>query len=252
MRRLDLNCDLGEGQGLSDLARDLAIFPYVTSVNIACGFHAGTPRLMDAVIQEAVSAGLAIGAHPSLPDPIGFGRRAMAVDAADVYTDTLYQVGALAAMAAARGGRLRHVKPHGALYHLLSTDKQLATAFVQAVGAIDRTVFIVGPAASALLEAAEQDGLRTAREGFADRLYRVNGTLVPRTELASVHHQTEQVVIQAAALAGGQPFTGENGAQVTAQIETLCLHSDTPGAVDLARTIREILDAESIQISQLS
>jgi 5-oxoprolinase (ATP-hydrolysing) subunit A len=245
---IDINCDLGEGYDHGGTLADTQLFPYITSVNIACGFHAGTPLVMRRIAASAAEAGLSVGAHPSLPDKSGFGRRMMSVSAEDVYADTLYQVGALTAMTAASGTRVHHVKPHGALYHLVSHDAELASAFVQAVGDIDKRMTVFGPPNSRLLEQANDIGLPIAQEGFADRRYRADGTIAPRSEADSVHRDETAVVRQAVALAQGAPLTVNPNETVTIQVDTICLHSDTPGALHLVKTIYEALTSQGIHI----
>ena len=186
MAQVDLNCDLGESFGAYTIGLDDQVIPHVTSVNIACGAHAGDPSVMRNTVRCAHAAGVAIGAHPGYPDLMGFGRRALAMSPNDVYASILYQVGALAAFAKAEGAQLHHVKPHGALYNAAAKDATLAQAIAQAVKDFDDQLILVGLAGSESITAAQNVGLRTASEFFADRAYQENGALVPRTQANAV------------------------------------------------------------------
>ncbi len=232
---IDMNADLGEGFG-----SDEALLQLVSSANIACGFHAGDPHAMQATVRSCIAAGVAIGAHPGLPDRIGFGRREMAITPAEAYDYVLYQVGALDAMVRAAEGRMRHVKPHGALYHMAGRDAAIADAIVRAVGAVDDRLAIVAQAGSLLLETAEAAGLRTVSEAFADRRYRENGLLVPRGEPMAVITDEAEAAAQALKLA-----SRTSGIRA----ETICVHGDGAEAVALAAAIREALLAGGVQIA---
>lgn len=247
--RIDLNCDLGEATDPEGAALEARVMPYVTSVNIACGFHAGNLEVMRRTVRLARSHGLAIGAHPGFLDAEGFGRRAMALPAAEIETLVAYQVGALAGVAALEGARLAHVKPHGALYNLAAQDASLAGAIARAVAAVDRRLLLVGLAGSPLPEAAREIGLPAAEEAFADRAYGPNGMLMPRDVPGAVIHDEQQVVARAIRLAREGCVRSVDGRDVHVHIETLCLHGDTPGADRLARLVREGLKGAGVRVA---
>ena len=179
--RVDLNCDMGESYGAYVIGNDAAVLPHVTSINIACGFHGGDPGVMRRTVHAAVAHGVAIGAHPGLPDLVGFGRRDMAVSAQDAYDMTVYQIGAVQAVATAAGTTLQHVKPHGARYNMAAVSPPLADAIARAVRDVNPRLILLGLSGSALLAAGPSHGIRTASEVFADRNYQADGTLVPRS-----------------------------------------------------------------------
>ena len=234
--RVDLNADVGEERG-----GDAALMAHITSANIACGFHAGSPGVMRATVELASDHGVAVGAHPGFPDLEGFGRRELQVSPGDVEDFVAYQVGTLAAIAAAHGVRLQHVKPHGALFHMAVRDAALADAIVRGAMLIDRGLMIFGLPGSELLAAGRRAGLRTACEGFADRAYRPDGRLVPRDQPGAVIHDPDSVVRRAIRMVSGQTVDAADGSVVSLAIDTLCVHGDTPGAADLAARIRAAL-----------
>jgi UPF0271 protein len=241
MRAIDLNADVGEWEQEGPAsAIDAALIPQVTSVNVACGVHAGNESVMAATVTLARAHGAAIGAHPSLDDREHFGRREFAVTPGHVSTLVREQVAALIAIAAREGAVVRHVKPHGALYNMAARDATLAAAVAEAVAAIDRRLVLVGLAGSRLIEAGRKIRLTTASEGFADRGYDANGALLPRTAPGAIIDDPERVARRAVEMA------------TTSSVETLCIHSDTPGAVELARRIRAALTAAGIQIRACS
>jgi UPF0271 protein len=245
--KIDLNCDLGESFGRYTLGDDAAIMPYITSANIACGFHGGDPGVMGATVRLAKQHGVAVGAHPGWPDLQGFGRRVMQLSPAEVEALVLYQIGALAAFAKAEGLALQHVKPHGALYNQAASDGQLAEAIARAVKRFNPDLVLVGLAGSRLGEAGRALGLRVADEAFPDRAYNPDGTLKPRSEPGAVLDSPQQVAENALRLAReGVRFAGRS-----LPVETLCLHGDHPGAVDNARLVRETLEANGIKLSVL-
>lgn len=248
---IDLNCDLGESFGRYTLGEDAALMPVISSANIACGLHAGDPTVMAQTVALAVEAGVAIGAHPGYPDLQGFGRRILELTLAELEAFTLYQIGALAAFTRAHGVPLVHVKPHGALYNVVARDTARAAAFVRAVAAFDRQLIVVTLPASALAQAAQQAGLRVAREGFADRAYRPDGTLVPRSEPGAVIHDPARVAARAVQMVTHGTVEASNGETIRLPIETLCLHGDTPGAARLALALRTALEAAGVTIAPL-
>jgi UPF0271 protein len=245
--KIDLNCDLGESFGRYTLGDDAAIMPYITSANIACGFHGGDPGVMGATVRLAKQHGVAVGAHPGWPDLQGFGRRVMQLSPAEVEALVLYQIGALAAFAKAEGLALQHVKPHGALYNQAAAEIELAQAIAQGVKRFSPDLVLVGLAGSRLVEAGRALGLRVADEAFPDRAYNPDGTLKPRSEPGAVLDSPQQVAENALRLAReGVRFAGRS-----LPVETLCLHGDHPGAVDNARLVRETLEANGIKLSVL-
>jgi 5-oxoprolinase (ATP-hydrolysing) subunit A len=234
---IDLNCDLGESFGAYQLGNDAAIMPYVTSANIACGFHAGDPSVMQTTVRLAKAHGVAIGAHPGWPDLQGFGRREMNIAPAETEALVLYQIGALAAFVRAEGAELRHVKPHGALYNQAARDPALAEAVARAVKRFSVDLILVGLAGSGLLEAGRGIGLKVAGEAFPDRGYNPDGTLMSRHLPGAVLKNPDEVAANAIRLARiGIRF----GEQVVIP-DTLCLHGDHPGALENARQVRDAL-----------
>ena len=245
---MDLNADVGESFGRWSLGDDDAVLRSITSANVACGYHAGDPGVMRATVEAARAAGVAVGAHPGFPDLVGFGRRNLAASPREVEDFVLYQVGALAAVAAAEGVRLQHVKPHGALYNMAVRDRQLAGAIAGAVAAFDRTLILFGPPGSELLRAGEDAGLRTAAEGFADRGYAADGTLIPRESPGALVRNADEVVARAVRMARDGAVTSADGADVAVRVATICVHGDTPGAPELTRRIRTALEAAGITV----
>jgi 5-oxoprolinase (ATP-hydrolysing) subunit A len=249
---IDLNADLGEGFGAWRMGDDEGLLRVVTSANVACGFHAGDPSVIDRTVQLAVRAGVAVGAHPSHFDLRGFGRRTMTVDPAEVEADVLYQVGAVAAFARAHGGRLTHVKPHGALYNQSATDEALATAVARGVARFDPGLLLVGLASSATMRrAAVSQGLRFAGEAFADRRYEADGTLVSRSAKDAVLADPGEAAAQAVRIAQGGDVLARGGGAVALRAETLCVHGDTPGALALALAVRAALEGAGIAVRAL-
>ncbi len=239
MITIDLNADMGEGFGAYEWGSDDTLLKYVSSANIACGFHAGDPHTMRKAVESCLKLGVAIGAHPGLPDRLGFGRREMGITPEEAGDYVLYQVGALQSFVKAAGGRLRHVKLHGALYHMAANDEQLASSIATAVHLLEPELMLYGLSGSRLHAAAEATGIRFASEGFADRAYKADGSLIPRHEPGAVIEETESVVNQAIALATGGLF------------QTLCLHGDTPKAKNHAQQIAHSLQISGVSIQSL-
>ena len=244
---LDLNCDMGEGFGAYKMGNDIEILDHVTSANIACGFHAGDPPTMRRIVVAALSKGVAIGAHPGLPDLQGFGRRAMQISPAEAYAMVVYQVGALAGFAQAAGGRLNHVKPHGALYNMAAKDRALADAIAKAVFDLDPGLVFFGLAGSEMIKAADALGLRRACEVFADRSYQDDGSLSPRGQAGAMIEDAEQSLAQVRQMLAGS-VRAVSGLEVPVQADTLCLHGDQAGALDFARHIRGALTADGVAL----
>lgn len=250
-KSIDLNCDLGESFGAYTIGNDAAILPYVTSVNIACGYHAGDPLVMQQTVKLALQHQVAIGAHPGLPDLVGFGRREMAVSAAEVYAMVVYQVGALQAFAKAEGATLHHVKPHGALYNMAAVTPDLAMAIAEAVYKAAPDAILYGLANSELPKAGDKLGLRTANEVFADRTYQPNGTLTPRSlpnALISDHTKAVQQVLKMV-LEG--KVASLQGPEISIKADTVCLHGDGPHALEFARQLNQALKKESINLAAM-
>ncbi|PKN94495.1 MAG: lactam utilization protein LamB [Chloroflexi bacterium HGW-Chloroflexi-6] len=237
MTNIDLNCDLGESFGNYSLGNDAAIMPFITSANIACGFHAGDPLVMQATIRLAKQHGVAIGAHPGWPDLQGFGRREMSIGPAEAEALVLYQIGALAAFAKAQGVELRHVKPHGALYNQAATDADLAEAVARAVKRFSVDLILVGLAGSGLLDAGRAIGLRVAGEAFPDRGYNPDGTLMSRKLPGALLTDPQEVAENALRLAREGIRFGER----VVIPDTLCLHGDHPHSVENASLVHRAL-----------
>lgn len=247
-KRVDLNGDVGETMSGEAPGPDLALIPHLTSANVACGFHAGDPGVMRATVEFAREHGVAVGAHPGFPDPEGFGRRELQFSPADVEDFVAYQVGSLAAIAAALGVRLQHVKPHGALFNMAVRDAALADAIARAAAVIDRTLILFGLPGSEIVSAGRRAGLRTAGEGFADRAYQSDGTLVSRQQPDAVIHDQEAVVRRAVRMVCEQVVEAVDGGVVPLVVDTICVHGDTPGAADLAARIRAALAAAGVEV----
>ncbi|MFO1506001.1 MAG: 5-oxoprolinase subunit PxpA [Lysobacterales bacterium] len=246
MKTIDLNADVGESFGAWRMGDDAAVIASVTSANIACGFHAGDAATMRRTVALAQEHGVAIGAHPSLPDLAGFGRREMTVSPDEVYGFMLVQIGALHGIATAAGARLHHVKPHGALYNMAARDRALADAVARAVRDFDHRLVLVGLAGGASLEAGRAAGLRVAAEAFCDRRYRADGSLAPRGEPAAVIEDVDAAIAQAVDIAVCGQATAIDGSRVAIHADTLCVHGDGPHAAELARGLRAALESAGI------
>jgi 5-oxoprolinase (ATP-hydrolysing) subunit A len=246
MSTIDLNSDMGEGFGQYVLGPDRELLGLVTSANIACGFHAGDPRIMDATVAQAAERGVSIGAHVSYPDFAGFGRRHLQVSTDELITDVLYQIGALEAFCGRHGTSVRYVKPHGAMYNDLAGDHTLAAALGEAItdygGDLAALVLAGSPAAGVLGER----GVRVAREGFADRAYTATGRLVPRRTPGAVITDVAEVAQRGTQLAAGQPVPAHDGTPIVVSADSICVHSDTEGAVALATGLRHALEQAGI------
>ncbi len=248
MARADLNCDMGESYGAWTIGNDAAVLPHVTSINVACGFHGGDPSVMRATVHAAVTHHVAIGAHPGLPDLIGFGRREMAVSPQEVYDLVVYQVGALQAVARAAGTTIRHVKPHGALYNMAAVRRELADEIAQAVFDVDSTLVLVGLSGSALILAGKSRGLSTAREVFADRNYRADGTLVPRSSPGAMISDVQTAASRAVRMVQHGRVIAIDGTDIAVDADTICIHGDAVGAAAFAQRIRTALQAAGISV----
>lgn len=243
---VDLNCDLGESFGNYQLGDDAAILPFVTSANIACGFHAGDPNVMQRTVQLALERDVAIGAHPGLPDLPGFGRREMAVSPKEAFNMVVYQIGALSAFVQAEGGELHHVKPHGALYNMAAVNKALAEAIAEAVYKVKPQAVLYGLAGSELITAGERLGLATAQEVFADRTYQQDGTLTPRSLPDALITDPADAILQVIGMVKEGKVKTQQGTEIAIQADTVCIHGDGPHALTFARHIQEVLTSEGV------
>jgi 5-oxoprolinase (ATP-hydrolysing) subunit A len=260
---VDLNADLGEGrerppgrpvggvarEGAADHSTDDGLLGLVTTAHVACGFHAGGPSVMRRTVAAAAAAGVEVGAHPSYPDPDGFGRQAMDHPAERVVDDVLYQVGALMGVAGAFGVTVRSVKPHGALYHRMATDPQCAAAVASAVLRLGEDLSLVVPAGSAAIAVAEGAGLRVVCEAFCDRGYRADGTLAPRGEPGSLLTDPNEAAGRALSLVTSGEVRTVEGTVIQLRCDTLCIHGDTPGSVAVAGAVRQALERAGIRVA---
>ncbi len=246
--QIDLNADLGESFGAYSIGDDAGLLRSVTSASIAAGFHGGDPSVLRATIRLAKSNGVAVGAHPGLPDLAGFGRRELRLTASEAEDLVLYQVAAVAGVASAEGVRLQHVKPHGALYNMAARDGALAAAIARAVAAIDSSLLLFGPPGSELLRAARAAGLAGAAEVFADRAYRADQSLVPRFEAGAVIHEPAAVIKRAIRMVTERRVIAQDGSVLSLEADTICIHGDTPGAGTLAARLRAGLEAGGIAV----
>lgn len=246
---IDLNSDMGESFGSWRVGADEQLLGEVTSVNVACGFHAGDPRTMDTTVRLAAEAGVVVGAQVSYPDLVGFGRRHLQVSREELVTDVLYQIGALEAFCRRHGTAVRYVKAHGALYSDLAEDEDLAAALADAVISYGGDLAVLALAGSRAVDVLAARGVRVVREGFADRAYTPSGHLVSRREPGAVITDPETVAARGVRLASGAPVGAIDGSEVTVEIESLCVHGDTPGAVELARRLRKALAGRGIEIA---
>jgi UPF0271 protein len=250
--KIDLNSDMGESFGRYTLGDDAALMPHITSANIACGFHASDPLVMDHTVRLAHEHGVAVGAHPGYPDLQGFGRRDMQLDPEEAEATILYQIGALAGFARAAGAGLVHVKPHGALYNRAAKDRALAEAIVRAVTKFSRELIVVGLANSELIKAALEAGQPVAREAFADRAYEADGSLRSRRLPGAVLHDADQAAEQAVRIARDGLVVAWGGQEVPVQAETLCVHGDTPTALTIVQAIRQALVEAGVDVAALA
>jgi UPF0271 protein len=245
---VDLNSDLGEGFGRWTLGDDEAMLALVTSANIACGFHAGDPSTLRRCCAGAARRGVVIGAQVGYRDLVGFGRRSIAMDPGELTDEVIYQIGALDALARVGGGRVRYVKPHGALYNDAASSTTVAGAVVEAVAAYNPTLPLLGLAGSQLLTVAADAGLRTVAEAFADRGYTTEGLLVPRSLPGSVLHDESDIAARVVALVTTGVVKAVDGSDVTVAAESVCVHGDTEGAVGIARAVRAALDEAGVSV----
>ena len=238
---MDINSDMGEGFGAWDMGNDALLLDYITSTNIACGWHAGDPARMKKLVELATAKKVHIGAHPGLPDLVGFGRREIAISEQDAYNYVLYQAGALQAFINAAGNRLHHVKPHGALYNQAAKDMKLARGIARAVKDLGGNVILYGLAGSYLIDAAKELNVPVWQEVFADRKYTKEGFLVPRTQVGAVIEDESEALKQVMSMAKEGIVIAIDSSEIKIQADTLCIHGDNPHAVEFAKKIKAAL-----------
>ena len=252
MVKIDLNCDLGESFGAYTIGMDDKVIPLISSCNIACGYHASDPLVMQKTVAMAAGAGIGIGAHPGYPDLMGFGRRNMTVSPAEAAAYVTYQLGALYAFAKAAGVPLQHVKPHGALYNMAGKDYKLALAIAKAVQAFDPSLILMGLAGSESVRAAQDIGLPVAREVFADRAYMPDGSLVPRSREGAVIHDEKVAISRVVRMVKEHKVTAIDGTDIEIVPDSICVHGDNEKALTFVTQIRSALAAEGAEIAPLS
>jgi len=250
--RVDLNSDLGESFGSYKLGMDDEVIKHVTSVNIACGWHAGDPLVMDRTVKAAVREGTAIGAHPGFPDLLGFGRRNLAATPEEVKAYVKYQLGALMAFAKANGAAIQHVKAHGALYNMAAKDAKLAVAIAEAIREVDQNIILMGLANSEMINAGKEMGLKTANEVFADRAYNPDGTLVSRSLSGAVIHDADLAISRVVRMVKEGKVQAVNGEDIEIKADSICVHGDNPEAVEFTRRIRATLEKEGVEVTAVS
>lgn len=249
MNAMDLNSDLGEGFGHWKLGDDDALLGIVTSANVACGHHAGDASIMRRVCEKAAESGVAIGAQVGYRDLAGFGRRFIDIEPAALTQDVIYQIGALQAFARVAGSRVKYVKPHGALYNAIVHHEEQAAAVVQAVVDYDATLPVLGLPGSVWLRQAQEAGMTVVLEAFADRAYTPDGTLVSRRQAGAVLDDADEIARRCVAISRGQPITDSEGGSLTVTADSICVHGDTAGAVDIARSVKEALTTSGVTVA---
>jgi 5-oxoprolinase (ATP-hydrolysing) subunit A len=249
--RVDINSDTGESFGAYTIGHDAGLFRSITSANVAAGFHAGDPSVLRATVRLAKANGVAVGAHPGFADLVGFGRRELNVTPQEAEDFVLYQIAAVAGVAAAEGVRIQHVKPHGALFNMAVRNAELAGAIARAVAAFDKTLILFGLPGSEILNAGRAAGLRVAAEVFADRAYEADGSLASRRNPGSVIHEADAVVSRAVRMVRDRTVVAIDGSVVPLEADTICVHGDTPGSDDLAAKIRAGLEAAGVTVKAI-
>lgn len=250
MTFVDLNCDLGESYGLFKIGNDSEVLKHITSANIACGYHAGDHNVMMETVKMAKAHGVRIGAHPGFPDLHGFGRREMKMSAEEIYNLTIYQIGALAAIAKACDTKVVHVKPHGALYNMAAKDKSIAEAVVDAVVAVDPALVLFGLAGSLLVKVGKEKGLQVVEEVFADRTYQPDGSLTPRSQTNAIIHDPDLAISRVIRMVREGKVEGVDGTDIEIKADTICIHGDEPRALDFAVKLNEALKVEGIEVGR--
>src|SRR6267143_4440585 len=249
--RIDINSDMGESFGAYTIGHDAGLFRAITSANVAAGFHAGDPSVLRDTIRSAKKHNVAVGAHPGFPDLVGFGRRELNVTPREAEDMVLYQVAAVAGVAAAEGVKVQHVKPHGALFNMAVRDAELSAAIARAVAAFDASLILFGLPGSEILNAGRAAGLRVAAEVFADRAYEADGSLASRCKPGAVIHHVDAVVSRAIQMVKERTVVAVDGAVVELEADTICVHGDTPGADELAAKLRMGLEAAGVTVKAI-
>ena len=247
-REIDLNSDLGEGYGAWTMGDDTTMLGIVSSANVACGFHAGDPMSILKTVREAARNGVAVGAHVSYPDRVGFGRRPMDVTHAELVADVIYQIGALQGICTAAGTKVTYVKPHGALYNTIANDAKQGAAVIEAIREIDPSLVMMGLAGTPILTQAAEAGLSVSAEAFADRGYTPGGLLVSRRDPGAVLHDPDMIAERMLRLVTEGTIEANDGSTLKLQADSICVHGDSPGAVAMAARIREVLIAGGVTI----
>ncbi len=251
MFRVDLNCDLGESFGAYEIGMDGQVIPHITSANVACGYHASDPVVMEKTVALCKAHGVSMGAHPGFPDLMGFGRREMKITPAEAKAYVLYQLGALDAFCRAAGMKMNHVKPHGALYNMAGKDKALAGAICQAIGAYDRTLVLLALAGSEMVRAGLEAGLSVAQEVFADRGYEEDGSLVNRSKPGAMIHDEREAISRVVRMVTEGKVKAVTGKDIPVRADSVCIHGDGPNALAFAQRIREALTGAGVQLLPL-
>ncbi|SIT71465.1 LamB/YcsF family protein [Edaphobacillus lindanitolerans] len=249
--KVDLNCDMGESFGAYQMGNDAEILEFVSSANIACGFHAGDPSAMRRTVRLALEKGVGIGAHPGTPDLVGFGRRTMALSPEEAHDLVVYQIGALDAFIRAEGGAMQHVKPHGALYNMAAQDVRLSEAIAEAVYQVNPELILFGLSGSELIRAGEKAGLRTASEVFSDRTYGPDGSLTDRRQTNALLTDPEEAIAQVVRMVKEGKVRATDGTDVDLKADTICIHGDGVTALDFARRISEQLPTEGVEVGAI-
>lgn len=249
MYKIDLNSDLGESFGVYRIGQDEDILKYVTSANVACGFHAGDPSVMHKTVKLALSNNVAIGAHPGVQDLIGFGRRSIKITPAEAYDMVIYQIGSLYGFVKSEGGVMQHVKPHGALYNMAAKDSELARAIAEAIYKIDPELILFGLAGSELIKQGNEVGIKTASEVFADRTYQIDGSLTPRSKPDAMVTDTDKAVIRVERMIKEGMVMCQQGKDIKIKADTVCIHGDGKNALSFANKIKQHLQNSGIIVN---
>lgn len=251
MFKVDLNSDLGESFGNYKIGLDEEVIKYVTSVNVACGWHAGDPLVMEKTIKLAKENEVAVGAHPGFPDLMGFGRRNLSVSPSEMKNYIKYQLGALMAFGKSQGKKIQHVKPHGAMYNMAAKDLKLAVAIAEAIYEVDKDIILLGLANSELIKAGERVGLKVANEVFADRAYNADGTLVSRSKEGAVIHDADVAIARVIRMIKEGKVTSITGEDVEINAQSICVHGDNPEAVEFVKRIKTKLQEEGVKVTAM-
>lgn len=251
VHKIDLNCDMGEAFGAYSFGNDMGILDYITSANIACGFHAGDPMTMADTVKKGLEKGVRIGAHPGFRDLVGFGRRKIEMPATEIYHDVLYQLGALDAFCRPQGTKINHVKPHGALYNMAAKDHSVADAIARAVADFDPNVVLVGLSGSELIAAGHANGLTTASEVFADRTYQPDGTLTPRSHTNAMIDSEAEAARRVIRMITEGKVTAVDSTDININADTVCVHGDGPNVLAFLKRLRETLQEAGVRIQSL-